>query len=87
MGSWGEQVGEQRAAAGGSWSEQAWAEGAFLAQRARGQGTWEGAVGPAGSGCVWERPEHSSQTDSAARPPAQTCLSASLRQGGKKEGG
>lgn len=70
----GSRWGSSGAAAGGSWSEQAWAEGAFLARRARGQGTWEGVVGPAGSGCAWERPEHSLQTDSAARPPRPAYL-------------
>lgn len=42
--------------------------------RRRAQAPGRVRWGLGGSGCAWERPEHSSQTDSAARPPRPAYL-------------
>lgn len=74
-------------AADGSWSKQARDEGAFLARAGRGSSTWGGGPGGGRQGQGVAGSGQNIPCKLTQQPLAQTCLSATLRRGGREKGG
>lgn len=74
-------------AADGSWFKQAQDEGAFLARAGRASSTWGGGPGGGRQGQGVAGSGQNIPCKLTQQPLARTCLSATLRRGGREEGG